>query len=324
MITAGVDILENDIIERYPGVIDILLQDRTTQRNIFWATDNYKELGREYSYLSEITSQAITGVNGHIIMPRIKKARLVQKVRARNMAEVYTPSWLCNVQNNLIDNAWFERDNIFNKEIISFDGTRSWIINRGKVIFPKNKSWKSYIADKRLEVACGEAPYIVSRYDSTTGEFISLDNRIGILDRKLRIINENVNTTSKWLDAAQTAYKSTYAYEWQGDSLLLAREAMLITFIENYFFKFGKQPVLRSIKNIANIISWNIWQMDGMKGVIPNSCGIITKAQFTLFGETRSTTSCEGCIKDDISKHNGIYVLIKDWSVYRQHKVDKI
>ena len=33
------------------------------------------------------------------------------------MAEVFTPSWICNAQNNLIDNAWFERKDVFNKEI---------------------------------------------------------------------------------------------------------------------------------------------------------------------------------------------------------------
>jgi hypothetical protein len=34
------------------------------------------------------------------------------------MAEVFTPSWICNAQNNLIDNTWFGRDNVFNKEIL--------------------------------------------------------------------------------------------------------------------------------------------------------------------------------------------------------------
>ena len=141
-------------------------------------------------------------------------------------------------------------------------------MNPQKVTFPKNKTWKDYVRDKRLEMACGEAPYITSRYDTTTGAFIPVNERIGILDRKLRVINENVNTSGEWLKAAQTAFMSTYAYEWQGDSLLLAREAMLFTFIENYTLKFGKEPLLKSIKYIAYIISWNVWQMDGIKGVI--------------------------------------------------------
>jgi len=36
-----VDILENEIREKYPKVLDILLRDHTTRKNIFWATDNY-------------------------------------------------------------------------------------------------------------------------------------------------------------------------------------------------------------------------------------------------------------------------------------------
>jgi hypothetical protein len=309
-----VDILENDIKERYPEVLNILLRDHTTQKNIFWATDNCKELGTKYFFSSEILPDSITGENGHIIMPRVKKDKITQQSRSRDMAEVYTPSWLCNAQNNLIDNAWFEREHVFNREIIKPDGNRTWDVFDEKIAFTKEKSWKHYIRDNRLEIACGEAPYIVSRYDTTTGEYIPIERRIGILDRKLRVINENVHDSGEWLEAAQTAYKSTYAYEWQGDSLLLAREAMLITFIENYFFKFGKEPLLRSIQYMAYIISWNVWQMDGMKGVIPNSCGSKIDSKITLFGESQSTSACEGCLKDNILKHNGVYAIIKDWS----------
>jgi hypothetical protein len=82
------------------------------------------------------------------------------------------------------------------------------------------------------------------------------------LDRKLRVINENIDDTGEWLEAAQTAYKNIYGFEWQGDSLLLAREALLIGFIENYKLKFGKEPLLKSIQYIAYLISRNVWQMD--------------------------------------------------------------
>lgn len=44
----------------------------------------------------------------------------------------------------------------------------------------------------RLEISCGEAPYLVSRYDSVTGKTIKIKNRIGLLDRKLRIVSENI------------------------------------------------------------------------------------------------------------------------------------
>ena len=236
----NIDILENEILEKYPEVLDILLRDQTTKENIFWATDNYKEIGKNYQFNSPIIPNLITGLNGHIIMPRVKKDKNLQESRVRDMAEVFTPSWVCNDQNNLIDNDWFNRKNVFNLEIDLPDGSKTWKVNEEMITFPIGKSWKHYIRDIRLEMACGEAPYITSRYDTTTGEFIPIEKRIGLLDRKLRVLNENVKKSDEWLESAQTAYKSIYAFEWQGDSLLLAREAMLITFIENYSLKFSQ------------------------------------------------------------------------------------
>ncbi len=266
-----IDIAEDDILKKYPKILSILLEDKTTNTNIFWATDNYQHLGTDFSFSSPIKIELITGENNRVIMPRVLKNKSLQNSRVKDMAEVYTPAWICNAQNNQVDNAWFNRENVFNKEIDSSGNNLKWKTNTKKIVFPENKTWKDYIRNKHLEIACGEAPYITSRYDTTTGEFISINDRIGILDRKLRIINENVNTPIGWLDAVQIAFKSTYAYEWQGDSLLLARESMLYTFIENHILKFGKKPTLESIKKIADIIAWNIWQMDGLKGMVPNS-----------------------------------------------------
>ena len=311
----GIDILENEIVEQYPDVLEILLRDHTTQKNIFWATDNYEHFGEAYSFDSQILPKLITGENGNIIMPRVHKDKFLQQSRSKEMAEVFTPSWICNAQNNLIDNAWFGRNDVFNSEILLDNGSYKWEVNNEKITFPEGKTWRDYTRDTRLEIACGEAPYITSRYDSTTGEFIPVESRIGILDRKLRIINENVDSTGKWLKAAQIAYKNTYAFEWQGDSLLLAREAMLATFIENYTHKFGKEPLLKSLDYIAYIISWNVWQMDGLKGVIPNTCTNRVETTVNLFGERETKqVVCEGCEKNNISKHNGTYCLIKDWS----------
>ncbi len=315
----GIDILENEIVDQYPDVLEILLRDHTTQENIFWATNSYEHLGEAYSFASYILPELITGDNGSIIMPRVQKDKILQQARSKEMAEVFTPSWICNAQNNLIDNSWFGKEGVFNQELKMPSGVRSWEVNSNKIDFPKGKSWKEYIRDTRLEMACGEAPYITSRYDSSTGDIIPIEKRIGILDRKLRIVNENVNSSGEWLKAVQTAYTSTYAFEWQGDSLLLAREAMLATFIENFTQKFDKEPLLKSIQYIAYIISWNVWQMDGLKGVIPNSCSQKTEVSVNLFGETETKyTSCVGCEKDNIKTHNGIYCVVKDWSTKDQ------
>ena len=238
------------------------------------------------------------------------KTKGQQVDRAKDMAEVFTPSWVCNAQNNLIDEAWFGHKNVFNIEIPDI---HSWETNPNPIEFPKDKSWKDYVASKRLEITCGEAPYLVSRYDTTTGFFIPIENRIGLLDRKLRVISENIDNSREWLKLAQLAYMSVYGYEWQGDSLLLAREALLITFIEYYKAKFGKNPMEKSIKYIAYIISWNLWQMDGLKGVVPDSCHEITYIQPRLFDFVADGIPCEGCHAGDIRRHNGIYCLIRDW-----------
>lgn len=70
-----VDILENDLREQYPEVLDILLRDHTTQKNIFWATNNYQYIGKDYDFASPILPEHITGERGNVIMPRVKKIK---------------------------------------------------------------------------------------------------------------------------------------------------------------------------------------------------------------------------------------------------------
>ena len=70
--------------------------------------------------------------------------------------------------------------------------------NSEKIQFPEDKTWKDYVRDNRLEITCGEAPYIVSRYDTTTGETILLRNASVCFDRKLRVVGENTETSGEW------------------------------------------------------------------------------------------------------------------------------
>lgn len=309
-----IDIIEDDILKRYPKVLDILLLDQTTKQNILWATDNYQDLGDYYQYSSPIKMESITGQNSNVIMPRVLKNKILQKSRVKEMAEVYTPSWVCNEQNNSVDSAWFNKENVFNQRVILDNGTVSWKTNKNKIEFPKNKKWKDYINNVVLEISCGEAPYLASRYDTTTGEYISISNRIGFLDRKLRIINENIKTKKSWLNNVELAYKSIYGYEFHGDSLLLARESLLYTFIDNYYEKFNTEPKLQDIQKIAQIISWNIWQMDGLKQTVPNSCINTIKENKNLFEEsTTKIIECVGCKIGNHHFHNGIYCTIMNW-----------
>ena len=257
----NIDINETEVLKQYPEVLEMLLKDHTTQQNIYWATDSYADRGEGYQFKDAIIADSITGDNGMIIRPSSVKSKDEQTKRSKDMAEVFTPSWVCNAQNNLIDDAWFGKQGVFNAE----SPEHTWKATTGKIEFPEGKTWKDYVRDTRLEITCGEAPYLVSRYDTVSGMPIELAERIGLLDRKLRVVSENTETTGEFLDWCQEAYKNTYGYEWQGDNLLLAREALLFTFLDYYRAKFGEEPLLKSIQYIAYIISWNVWQMDGLK-----------------------------------------------------------
>ena len=134
-----------------------------------------------------------------------------------------------------------------------------------------------------MEITCGEAPYLVSRYDTVTGKIIPIHARIGLLDRKLRVVNENTETEADWIKWARRAVESVYGYEFQGDSLLLARENIFYTFIENFRDRFRKDPETKLLREIALVISWNLWQMDGFNYAIPY-CKVSTEPhQMTLF-----------------------------------------
>ena len=308
---ALIDIREDDLLALSAKVLDTLLRDHTTEQNIFWATHDYEALGAGYDYHAPILPELITGERGMVIRPRVLKTKAEQTDRAKDMAEVFTPSWVCNAQNNLVDEAWFGRKDVFNVEDTL---SHTWKATTEKIEFTTHKTWKDYVRATRMEMTCGEAPYLVSRYDATTGEPIPIEQRIGMLDRKLRIVSENTETSGEWLEWAQVAFKNTYGFEWQGDNLLLAREALLWTFIEYYQAKFGKAPMLKSINYIAYIVSWNLWQMDGLKGVVPDSCrNGVTEKEPTLFGEQEKLVNCPGCQQDDMRRHNGQYCLIRDW-----------
>lgn len=275
----NIDIIEDDLLGLGGDILQTLLADHTTGRNIIWATHDYDYRGDGFRFGDSITVGSITGEDNHIIMPRMAKGSQQQRSRSQVMAEVFTPCWVCNAQNNLIDDAWFGRAGVFNTE----NDDNTWTAN-DKPQIPEGKRWMDYIKDTRLEMACGEAPYLVSRYDATTGVPIPIGERIGMLDRKLWIIHHNTPNLSlrmtksqkkvvkkKWLRQVYRAYQSVYGYEYQGDNLLLAREAMFVSYIEYYQAKWqtDKLPSMGSMQRIAEIVSCNIWQMDGLSYGIP-------------------------------------------------------
>lgn len=250
------------------SVLKTLLKDRTTGQNIIFATDAYDNI----DFTTHITAKLLLD-DSVDIRPRVSKSMEEQNIRTRKKAEVFTPSWICNKMNNHCDTEWFDRNNVFNTE-----HGQDWTPTEDRIEFTGTRSWKDYVDSKRLEITCGEAPYLVSRYDAATGEVISIQKRIGILDRKLRIVNENTQTRKTWQQWVYRAFESVYGYEYQGDNLLIARINLLETFCEYLRDRWRVEPTYSELKRIARIISWNIWQMDGIHGVVPFT-GIIHEAE---------------------------------------------
>jgi hypothetical protein len=289
--TQTIDIREDYLLKK-DNLLEILLKDKTTSKNILWATDSYEAKGEFFVPKASITSDLIIGKNGKLIQPRAIKSKEEQLLRTRDKAEVFTPLSIVKQMNEACDSESVTENN-----------------------------WQEYVSLLKLEITCGEAPYIVSRYDpvSELQELLTLEKRVGFLDSKLNVISRYCNTQEDWIKWAKIAFQSSYGYEWQGDSLLIARENLLYTFIDNYKDKFKKTPSLELQKEIAEIIVWNIFQMDGLKYVIPMSCkkeNVLVKGKHNLFGKENDFTEerpCLGCSKKTPHNHNGIYVTIMDW-----------
>ena len=267
-------------LNAYPvrTTLKILLQDKTTKQNIIWATDAYKEaIGCKDA--DHIEMSHLVGMDPILLQPRISKAIEEQQERTRKKAEVFTPVWICNQMNNHLDEEWFGRKDVFNIE-----GEQTWTTIEEPVSFSDMKTWKKYVDSRRLEITCGEAPYLVSRYDAATGEFIfPPKHRIGLLDRKLRVVNENAADYEEWIKWVIRAYQSCYGYEYQGDSLLIARINLIMTLYEYYVERWDKDPDTKTLRQFANIIAWNLWQMDGFTDTVPLGKPQETEHQINMF-----------------------------------------
>lgn len=128
---------------------------------------------------------------------------------------------------------------------------------------------------------------------------IPVARRIGILDRKLRVVSENAATEDEWRKYATHAVQSTYGYEYQGDNLLLARVNLLLTYAEHLQARWQRKPTKEELQPIATIISWNLWQMDGLRLSVPGGKPQPEAEQldlFSMFGAAEPqppTVSCK-------------------------------
>lgn len=266
--TAGSGFIES-FDSRYPTrILETLLRDRTTGHNIIWADNEYEALGDGYMGDDEITVEKITGLSSGVIKPRVAKEREHQSQRTKTRAEVFTPSWLVNRMNNDLDAAWFGVRGVFNME----EGA-TWHTSAEPVTFPKKKGhgWHAYVESPRLEITCGEAPFVCSRYDTVTGDVLPVTERIGFLDRKLRVVSEKTKSRHEWMRWGLVALKASYGFEYQGDNLLLARINVFETFCEHLRERWGAGISDEELDQAAWIVSWNFWQMNGLTCAVPTN-----------------------------------------------------
>lgn len=272
----AIDISEEQLAKESADLLKILLKDRTTKKNIVWATHSYNLLGKGFSPSDSISPSKVTGNYANLIQPRSEKSKYEQKDRTKIRAEVFTPTWLVAKQNGYVES-----------ELGSL-------------------SLEEYVDLRWLEITCGEAPYMVTRYDNVTGEEIPLSERVGFVDRKLQRISREVSDEVTFYEFVKKAYRASYGYEYQGDSLLLARENLLATFEDYYLAKTGNQPTLEQKKEIATIISYNVFQMDGLKKSSPYSAKQRQSQQLSLFADELEVQDVE-----ESKTH------IKDWKKNR-------
>lgn len=98
-----------------------------------------------------------------------------------------------------------------------------------------------------LEACCGEGAFITTRYDALTGEEVPPEKRMGFLDMKLRLPDAD----------PLLCLKSCFGFEWQGDSLFLARKNVLLTYLE-------AAGAGADIDEACRVIRTHLFQMDGI------------------------------------------------------------
>ncbi|WP_225432351.1 restriction endonuclease [Lacticaseibacillus paracasei] len=289
------DVSENMIREQMPEILDILLIDRTTstpkhRKNIIWANDSYIQYGvRPYAAKAQILPGLLTGTMSQIIKPRALKSQELKKKRTKSKAEVFTPTWVVKKQNDAVD------QNFTNDDLETYT-QRTW-----------------------LEITCGEAPYMATRYDMETGSSVAIAERVGFVDRKLRRISAEVDDAAEWQRLVELAYQSSYGFEWSGDSLLLARENLLYTYRDYFVAKWHKEPSRGLFKQVAEIISYNIFQMDGLKYIIPLSetKEKVIHEEISLFDEDDDAEAVTWVTKP------GKRVKVMNWSKNKMEFFDK-
>ena len=182
--------------------------------------------------MQERTTATRFPINPDEVMPRYLKAAKVQKSRTDDSAEVFTPYSIIKRMNDSVHK--------------DFQGTREEFIKR-----------------RELEITCGEAPFLTTRYDAASGEEIPIENRTGLLDRKLHCIPgiEDDVDEEGYAEAATEALKAVYGYEMQyAEYEQVVKWATIISY--NLICMDGLTMCLPKTNIPAKVMDWETGEMD--------------------------------------------------------------
>lgn len=154
--------------------------------------------------------------------------------------------------------------------------TPSWVVKKMTTYLNDRlkedaDSWMDYLSMTGGELCCGHAPFLVMRYDAVTLEPIEFKDRYGIIDLKIKTLFEQDLDDEAWVMWLEEIFKSSYGWDIYSDAIVYARCNVFMTFMEAYRLKFGEDPGPLLQRRFLNIISWNIFQMDGLQLTHPDT-----------------------------------------------------
>jgi hypothetical protein len=87
---------------------------------------------------------------------------------------------------------------------------------------------------------------------------------------------------------------------------IIARENLILTFIDNYFYLFGSFPKNELILKLSKIVSLNVFQMDGLTYILENQVYGLTPTKIIyriatsfIFGESTESIKQKNFVRLD-------------------------
>ena len=78
----NVELTETELEKKYHGILEILLIDRTSNKNIIWATSNYSRFGKGFMSTDHMPLKYLINHSRQIVKPRILKSKTEQKKKS--------------------------------------------------------------------------------------------------------------------------------------------------------------------------------------------------------------------------------------------------